>query len=235
MEKSNRANRFSPEVRARAVRMILEHEHEYANQSAAIMAIAPKIGCGPDTLRAWVRRAETDGGRRDGLTTAERDRIKALERENRQLRQANEILKKASAYFAPTLTHASMCCRAAGRSSTARFGNDCVYPLPDRASRRDVPKGREHRGVCGVEPICRVLQIAPSTFYAHLAVERNPERASDRAKHDDELRPEIKQVWEDNRSVYGARKLWHAMRREGFDLARCTPSRACKHALPGKG
>ena len=60
----------------------------------------PKIGCGPDTLRAWVRRAETDSGRRDGVTTAERDRIKALERENRQLRQANEILKKASAYFA---------------------------------------------------------------------------------------------------------------------------------------
>ncbi|MCL4168043.1 UNVERIFIED_CONTAM: hypothetical protein GTU68_056837, partial [Idotea baltica] len=66
----------------------------------AIKSIALKIGCGADTLRTWVRRAETDSGLRDGITTAERDRIKALERENRQLRQANEILKKASAYFA---------------------------------------------------------------------------------------------------------------------------------------
>lgn len=70
---------------------------------ATVAEIAPKIGCGPDTLRAWVRRAETDSGRRDGVTTTERNRIKALERENRQLRQANEILKKASVYFAPAL------------------------------------------------------------------------------------------------------------------------------------
>jgi len=84
---------------------------------------------------------------------------------------------------------------------------------------------KEHRAICGVEPICRVLQIAPSTFYAHLAIDRDPELASDRAKRDIELRPAMKQVWEDNRSVYGARKLWHAMRREGYDLARCTVER----------
>ena len=100
MEKTKCGNRYSPEVRERAVRMVFEHKGEFESQSAAIKSIAPKIGCGPDTLRAWVRRAETDSGRRDGVTTAERDRIKALERENRQLRQANEILKKASAYFA---------------------------------------------------------------------------------------------------------------------------------------
>ena len=98
--KNKCGNRYSPEVRERAVRMVFEHQGEFDSQSAAIKSIAPKIGCGPDTLRAWVRRAETDSGRRDGVTTAERDRIKALERENRQLRQANEILKKASAYFA---------------------------------------------------------------------------------------------------------------------------------------
>ena len=74
-------------------------------------------------------------------------------------------------------------------------------------------------------PICRVLQIAPSTFYAHLAIERDPELASDRAKRDAQLRPAMKRVWKDNRSVYGARKLWHAMRREGHDLARCTVER----------
>ena len=84
---------------------------------------------------------------------------------------------------------------------------------------------KQHRGVCGVEPICRVLQIAPSTFYAHLAVENDPAKASDRVKRDAELRPEMKRVWKDNRSVYGARKLWHAMKREKFDVARCTIER----------
>ena len=100
MEKNNGGNRNSPEVRDRAVWVVFEHQDEFDSQSAAIKSIAPKIGCGPDTLRAWVRRAETDSGRRDGVTTSERDRIKALERESRQLRQANEILRKASAYFA---------------------------------------------------------------------------------------------------------------------------------------
>jgi len=84
---------------------------------------------------------------------------------------------------------------------------------------------KAHRDVCGVEPICRVLQIAPSTFYAHLAIERDPDLASVRAKRDAQLRPAMKRVWEDNRSVYGARKLWRAMLREGDDLARCTVER----------
>ena len=84
---------------------------------------------------------------------------------------------------------------------------------------------KEHREMCGVEPICRVLQIAPSTFYAHLAVERDPDLASDRAKRDAELRPEMKRVWEENLEVYGARKLWHAMKREKFGIARCTVER----------
>ena len=82
---------------------------------------------------------------------------------------------------------------------------------------------KDHREVCGVEPICRVLQIAPSTFYAHLAVESDPGKAPDRAKRDAELRPGMKRVWEDNLSVYGARKLWHAMKRKTFGIARCTP------------
>ena len=100
MEKNNRANRFSTEVRARAVRMVLEHEDEYSNRSAAIIAIAPKIGCGRDTLRRWIGQAEVDSGLRDGRTSDERAQIKAMEREIRELRQANEILRKASAYFA---------------------------------------------------------------------------------------------------------------------------------------
>ena len=91
---------FSSEVRERAVRMVLEHQGEHASQHAAIRSIAQKIGCTAETLRQWVRQAERDRGLRAGLTTDERERLKALERENRELRQANEILRKASAYFA---------------------------------------------------------------------------------------------------------------------------------------
>jgi transposase len=100
MEKSKTSNRYSSEMRARAVRMVLEHQGSYETQSAAVAAIAPKIGCIPQTLKVWVRQAERDSGARDGTTSAERERIKELEREVRQLRQANEILRKASAYFA---------------------------------------------------------------------------------------------------------------------------------------
>ncbi len=92
--------RYSPEVRARAVRMVSDHQDDYASQWSAIVSIASKIGCTGETLRKWVRRAERDQGLREGTTTEERDRLKALERENRELRQANEILRKASAYFA---------------------------------------------------------------------------------------------------------------------------------------
>ena len=93
-------NRFSPEVRQRAVRVVLDHGGDHASQWAAISSIAGKIGCTAETLRKWVRQAERDQGQRPGATSEERDRIKALERENRELRQANEILRKASAYFA---------------------------------------------------------------------------------------------------------------------------------------
>ena len=95
-----RPSRFSPEVRERAVRMVFEHAQEHAAQWAAITSIAEKIGCAAETLRSWVRRVERDGGRRPGLTTDERTRFKQLERENVELRRANEILRLASAYFA---------------------------------------------------------------------------------------------------------------------------------------
>ena len=95
-----RENRYSPEVRERAVRMLHEQEPSYASRWAALMSIAGKIGCTPETLPKWVRRAEIDEGRRPGQTSSEIDELKALKRENRELKRANEILKTASPFFA---------------------------------------------------------------------------------------------------------------------------------------
>ena len=96
----NKSNKFSPEVRERAVRLVQEHRGEYPSLWAAVESIAPKIGCAPQTLLEWVKKQDVDSGQRDGLTTSERERIKALEREVKELRKANEILKLASAFFA---------------------------------------------------------------------------------------------------------------------------------------
>ena len=97
---TKRTSPYSPEIRERAVRMVFDHQGEHASQYEAIRSIAQKIGCSGETLRNWVRQAERDQGQRAGPTPDELERIKALERENRELRQANEILRKASAYFA---------------------------------------------------------------------------------------------------------------------------------------
>jgi len=95
-----RPSKYSPEIRERAVRMVIDHEGEYGSRWASIRSIASKIGCSPEVLRKWVQQAERDQGVRPGLATDERARLKELERENIELRRANEILRKASAYFA---------------------------------------------------------------------------------------------------------------------------------------
>ena len=100
---SSTSKRYAPEVRERAVRLVLEHQHEHESQWAAMVSVAAKVGCTPETLRTWVRRVEVDEGRRPGISSDERRRLKELERENRELRRANEILKSASLFFATEL------------------------------------------------------------------------------------------------------------------------------------
>ena len=118
---------YTAEFRERGIRLFRENRSNYSSDNAAYKAIGSKLGCSPDSLRAWNQQSERDIGKRSGLTRDEKARLKALERENRELRQANEILKKASAYFAPPLGDASIACRAARRSSTARSANGEFY------------------------------------------------------------------------------------------------------------
>ncbi|QNC61146.1 IS3 family transposase [Shigella boydii] len=192
--------RFSPEVRQRAIRMVLESQGEYDSQWAAICSIAPKIGCTPETLRVWVRQHERDtGGGDGGLTTAERQRLKELERENRELRRSNDILRQASAYFG---------------EGEVRPPLEKVMPLLDKL-----------RKLYGVGPVCSELHIAPSTYYHCQQQRHHPDKRSARAQRDDWLKKEILRVYDGNHQVYGVRKVWRQLLREGIRVARCTVAR----------
>ncbi|EPF7489319.1 MULTISPECIES: IS3 family transposase [Enterobacterales] len=192
--------RFSPEVRQRAVRMVLESQSEYDSQWATICSIAPKIGCTPETLRVWVRQHERDtGGGDGGLTTAERQRLKELERENRELRRSNDILRQASAYF----------CEGGVRPPLEK-----MMPLLDKL-----------REQYGVGPLCSELHIAPSTYYHCQQQRHHPDKRSARAQRDDWLKKEIQRVYDENHKIYGVRKVWRQLLREGIRVARCTVAR----------
>ncbi|MGL2063612.1 IS3 family transposase [Escherichia coli] len=191
---------FSPEVRQRAVRMVLESQGEYDSQWAAICSIAPKIGCTPETLRVWVRQYERDtGGGDGGLTTAERQRLKELERENRELHRSNNILRQASAYF----------CEGGVRPPLEK-----IMPLLDKL-----------REQYGVGPVCSELHIAPSTYYHCQQQRHHPDKRCTRAQRDDWLKREIQRVYDENHQVYGVRKVWRQLLREGIRVARCTVAR----------
>ncbi|MGP8160123.1 MAG: IS3 family transposase [Candidatus Dormibacteria bacterium] len=189
---------YPPEVRERAVRMVFDHQDEYSSQWKAVESISAKLSINHETLRIWVRRAETDAGQRPGLTTNERARMRELEREVKELRRANEILKSAAVFF----------------------GGGARPPTAEIVAYIDA-----HRDRFGVEPICRVLtehgcKIAPNTYW--VAKKRPP---SARAVRDEQLKREIARVHVENLDVYGADKVWAQLNREGTRVARCTVER----------
>ncbi|MEG3499250.1 IS3 family transposase [Escherichia coli] len=180
--------------------MVLESQGEYDSQWAAICSIAPKTGCTPETLRVWVRQYERDtGGGDGGLTTAERQRLKELERENRELHRSNNILRQASAYFG---------------EGGVRPPLEKMMPLLDKL-----------REQYGVGPLCSELHIAPSTYYHCQQQRHHPDKRCTRAQRDDWLKREIQRVYDENHQVYGVRKVWRQLLREGIRVARCTVAR----------
>ncbi|WP_407232890.1 IS3 family transposase [Escherichia coli] len=197
-QQQDEPGRFS--ICSRQAAVVLESQGEYDSQWAAICSIAPKIGCTPETLRVWVRQHERDtGGGDGGLTTAERQRLKELERENRELRRSNDILRQASAYFG---------------EGGVRPPLEKVMPLLDKL-----------RKLYGVGPVCSELHIAPSTYYHCQQQRHHPDKRSARAQRDDWLKKEIQRVYDENHKVYGVRKVWRQLLREGIRVARCTVAR----------
>ncbi|MFB7216638.1 IS3 family transposase [Streptomyces sp. NPDC056255] len=197
-----RPSSYPLELRKRAVRMVAEVRGDYPNESAALRAVAQKLGIGSaETLRNWVKRDEIDSGQRPGTTTEESAQIKAMKKEIAELKRANDILK-AAAFF------------LRGR---ARPATHTLVAFID-----------EHRGrFGGVEPICRTLtehdcKIAPSTYYA---AKKRAVTPSARQVRDAALKELITEVHEANFRVYGARKVWRELHRQGHEVARCTVER----------
>ncbi|MCX4775154.1 IS3 family transposase [Streptomyces sp. NBC_01285] len=195
------AKQYPKELKERAVRLVLETRDQYKTESAAIRSIGAKLDIGPESLRNWVRQAEVDAGARTGTTTEESAQLKALKKEVAELKRANEILKAAASFFAAEL--------------------DRPHTLV-----AFIDEHRDRFG--GVEPICRTLtehdcSIHPSTYYAH---KKRP--LSARAMRDAELAPLIVEIFRDNYSVYGARKIWAELKRQGHQVARCTVERLMK-------
>lgn len=160
-----KSNKFSPEVRERAVRMVQEHGGEYPSPWAAIESIAPKIGCVPQTLNEWVKRAEVDAGVREGVTANEVQRVKDLEREVKELAHGQRDIEAGQRVFRP-----------GGARPPAEVLKDFID---------------QYREAFGVEPLCKVLQVAPSAYRRHAALLREPHKRCARALRDEVLAPEI--------------------------------------------
>ena len=185
----NKSNKFSPEVRERAVRMVQEHRGEYPSLWAAVESIAPKIGCVPQTLLEWVKRVEVDAGVREG-----RHDVRGATGQGPGTRGQGA----ASGQRDPEAGERVF--RPGGARPPTEVLNDFID---------------KHRGTYGVEPICKALQIAPSGYWRHAALLREPDKRCARAQRDEALAPQIQRVWQANMQVYGADKVWRQLAREG--------------------
>ncbi|MFJ9381115.1 IS3 family transposase [Streptomyces sp. NPDC101455] len=197
-----RPSRYPLELRRRAVRMVAEVRDDYPTETAVLQAVAEKLGIGSrETLRNWLKQHEIDAGQRPGTTTEESAQLKALKKENAERRRANDILKAAAKFLRGRARPATHTLVAFIDEHRARFG--------------------------GVEPICRTLtehdcRIAPYTYYARRQRLAEP---SLRALRDADLKPVIHEVFATNYRVYGARKIWRELNRQGRPVARCTVER----------
>ncbi|MDO0929963.1 IS3 family transposase [Streptomyces sp. TG1A-8] len=197
-----RPSRYPLELRRRAVRMVAEVRDDYPNETAALQAVTDKLGIGSrETLRNWLKQQEIDAGTRPGTTTEESVQLKALKKEIAELKRANEILKAAAKFLRGRARPATPALVAFIGEHRDRFG--------------------------GVEPICRTLtehdcKIALSTYYAY---KKRLAAPSARTVRDTELKELIRQVYTDNYRVYGARKIWRELNRQGHEVARCTVER----------
>ncbi|WP_100222796.1 IS3 family transposase [Acinetobacter johnsonii] len=194
--------KYTAEIKERAVRLLLESEQDYPSTWAAITAIAPKIGCTPETLRAWHQKHKQLQNPAVVQLLSDQQRIKQLERENKELQRANEILRKAAGFF-----------RTGGVRPPTQIMVDFI---------------RDHKALYGVEAICQILPIASSTYYRQLDLVQNPEKRSKRDLHDQHYAEQIKLIWQESHGRYGIRKVWQQLKQEGYSIARCTVTRLMK-------
>ncbi|TIC85597.1 IS3 family transposase [Nocardioides sp. GY 10127] len=196
--------RYSPEEKAAAVRMVRTLRAELGTEHGTVQRVASQLGYGTESVRVWVRQADIDEGHQPGTTTSDTERLKALEQENRELRRANEILKRAEFFL-----------RGGARPPAQE-----VAAFID-ANRDDVVAGRR----LGVELICSVLQVAPSSYY-----EFKQRQPSARGRRDAVMTSVVEQLWRENYRVYGAHKVWKAARRHGHDIGRDQVARLMRAA-----
>ncbi|MBC7988834.1 MAG: IS3 family transposase [Luteimonas sp.] len=199
--------RYSPVEKTAAVRMVRTLRAELGTEHGTIQRVAAQLGYGTESVRSWVRQADIDEGHVPGVSTGDAAKLKALEQENRELKRANEILKRAAKFL-----------RGGARPPAQE-----VATFID-ANRDDVIAGRR----LGVELICSVLQVAPSSYYEFKA--RQQRAPSARAQRDAVMGPVVRQLWEDNYRVYGAQKIWKAARRTGHDIGRDQVARLMRTA-----
>ncbi|MDV4246204.1 IS3 family transposase [Acinetobacter baumannii] len=200
--------KYTPEIRERAVQLLIESEKDYPSTWAAITAIAPKIGCTPETLRAWHQKHLDQQNPIKVQQISDQEKMKQMEREIKELKRANEILRKAAGFFRP-----------GGARPPTQIMVDFIH---------------NNKDLYGVDAICRILPIAASTYYRTLDLcdEKHCFAREHRAKrdlHDLHHAEEIKRIWKESSGRYGVRKVWQKLKREGYIIARCTVARLMKN------